>query len=500
MNPTTSRHHTVVVGAGMGGLAAAIDLARFGHKVTVIERAAQPGGKVHQQHVAGQPIDAGPTVFTMPWVFESLFADAGQRFDQWVNATPCEILARHAWTDGSRLDLFHDRSRSMAAISAFSGNADADGFGRWCHDSERRFDIMSQQFMSREKPSLAGLVARLLRHHRADLKHGLPVPSLWRMTQRYFEDPRLQQLFSRYATYVGSNPIMTPSTLMLISHVEQLGVWRVQDGMQSLANALERLARDFGSSLHYQSEVCAINTNGNRVSGVELDNGEILPADSVVFNGDHVALNLLLRNGHRKTAQRRPFQQRGLSALTWCVCGKTSGFELDYHNVFFARDYRTEFDAISRHRTISSTPTVYVCAQDRGASELPVDRERLLVLINAPAIADPDQWSAQIIADLRGRTEQVLEQCGLHISANEAEWAATNPADWGERFPESDGSLYGAASHGTRAIFSRPGARHATRGLYLAGGTVHPGPGVPMATLSGRIAAQALLRDVQRSH
>lgn len=492
-------HRTVVIGAGMGGLAAAIDLARSGHEVTVVERAAKPGGKIHQQSVAGLSIDAGPTVFTMPWVFESLFADAGHRFDQRVSATPCEILARHAWTDGGRLDLFHDRARSTAAISAFAGDAEAKGFARWCDDSERRFDIMSQRFMTCDKPSLPALIARLLQHHGTDLMHALPLPSLWRMTQRYFTDPRLQQLFARYATYVGSNPMLTPSTLMLISHVEQLGVWRLTGGMQSLANALEGLAKDLGSTLRYQSEVLAITTDGKSVSGVELDNGEVLPADSIIFNGDHVALEQLLHKDQRNVMQHRPFQQRGLSALTWCVSGTTSGFELDYHNVFFAADYRAEFEAIGQHQVISATPTVYICAQDRGSSQMPVDRERLLVLINAPALADPTRWSEQAIADLRGRTEQVLEHCGLHISAGEAEWVATSPADWGERFPGSDGSLYGAASHGTRAIFSRPGARHATRGLYLAGGSVHPGPGVPMATLSGRIAAQALLTDIARS-
>jgi 1-hydroxycarotenoid 3,4-desaturase len=197
-----------------------------------------------------------------------------------------------------------------------------------------------------------------------------------------------------------------------------------------------------------------------------------------------------------RAVKPRSVEQRGLSALTWCIKGSSSGFGLDHHNVFFESDYPSEFNTIFEERNVPSKPTVYLCAQDRGPNGSLNGSERLLMLVNAPADGDRHSWSEDDVARTRDNALAVLERCGLNLSFRDSDCVSTTPNDWHGRFPGSGGSLYGGASHGIWSSFTRPGARSRLKGLYLSGGSVHPGPGVPMATLSGRLAASAVVRDI----
>jgi len=191
----------------------------------------------------------------------------------------------------------------------------------------------------------------------------------------------------------------------------------------------------------------------------------------------------------------RPRQRRALSALTWCIKGSSSGFKLDHHNVFFESNYPDEFHTIFEKRDVPAKPTVYLCAQDRGPNGSLNGSERLMMLVNAPADGDQQTWADDDVARIRDNALSVLERCGLNLSFNDEHCVSTTPTDWHGRFPGSGGSLYGGASHGIWSSFTRPGARSRLKGLYLSGGSVHPGPGVPMATLSGRLAARAVVGD-----
>jgi 1-hydroxycarotenoid 3,4-desaturase len=487
----------IVVGAGMGGLAAAIDLARRGAGVTLVERAAAPGGKMRRVMVDDAGVDGGPTVFTMRWVFDGLLRDAGVRLEDLLQLEPAGILARHAWRGGDRLDLHADIGRSAEAIAAFAGPAEADGYRRFCAQSRAIYQTLRAPFIDAQKPSPIGLTWRVGLDNLGALWATRPWQTLWDALGHCFKDPRLRQLFGRYATYCGSSPLAAPATLMLVAHVEQDGVWQVRGGMHEVALALAGVADGLGARLAYGAQVQEIVVTGGRCRGVVLDGGERLEADAVIFNGDcgAVAAGLLGTAAQRAVAAVPP-GARSLSAVTWCMKATARGFPLVHHNVFFAEDYPREFRAIFQQREVTVAPTVYVCAQDRGAGDVAGGSpERLLLLVNAPPDGDLRPLSSDTLADIGQRCFGLLRDCGLELDPA-VPAVVTGPAEFNRLFPATGGALYGRATHGPFATFARPGARSRVPGLYFAGGSVHPGPGVPMATLSGRRAAECVAQDL----
>lgn len=489
----------VVVGAGVGGLAAALDLAAQGLAVTVLERAAAAGGKLRTVEVDGAAIDAGPTVFTMRWVFDELYAAAGLDFAGALPLEPVVTLARHAWSDGARLDLHADLARSADAIAAFAGPAEGRRFLEFARRARGIYRTLEGPFLKASCASPLALARAVGVRGLGELWRITPFSSLWRALGRHFHDPRLRQLFARYATYCGSSPFEAPATLMLVAHVEQEGVWRVRGGMIRLAQALERAARSRGVQFRFGAEVAAIGARRGRADGVRLASGETLEADAVVVNADCAALAAGCFGP--EAARAVPAVRgatRSLSAITWMLQARAEGFPLEHHNVFFSRDYRREFDELRRRGQVPAEPTVYVCAQDRGAGAAGADGapERLLCLINAPANGDVHHYDAAEIRSCQARSFDLLQRCGLRLQTHDAWTRVATPTDFHRLFPASGGALYGPASHGPMASFRRAGARSRLPGLYLAGGSVHPGPGVPMAALSGRLAAASLAADL----
>ena len=481
----------IVIGAGIGGLAAAVDLAASGFDVTVLERGKAPGGKMRELDAGGAAIDSGPTVFTMRQVFDELFAAAGTTIQDELPLERAARLARHAWLDGSRLDLYSDVDRSADAIAEFAGAEEADAYRRFAADSASIHDTLADTFMRREKPGPVGLSLSLGLSGLPRLYRTRPFTSLWNELGRYFSDPRLRQLFARYATYTGSSPFSAPATLMLIAHVERTGVYYVDGGMQRLAETLVRVAERHGAEFRFGTSARSIHAGGSGVDGVETDSGDRLKADAVVFNGDVDAFAAgLLGPSVEKAVPSRSGEQRSLSAITWSLKAQTD-FPLDHHTVFFGDNYPAEFRALFDDARIHDVPTVYVCAQDRANGRAPAGDERLFLLVNAPARPqrerDVDQAETQVSA--------LLERCGMKVELNGPDVARFTPDDFDARFPGTGGAIYGWPTHGMMGSFRRHGSRSRIRGLYLAGGSVHPGPGVPMTAISGRLAAAAIRKD-----
>jgi 1-hydroxycarotenoid 3,4-desaturase len=493
----------VVVGAGIGGLAAALELAVAGLEVTVLERQPGPGGKMREVAVGGRRLDAGPTVLTMRQVFEDLFARAGADLSSRLHLMPASVLARHAWSASETLDLHADLEQSVEAISRFAGLAEGGRYRRFCTEARAVFTALDDSFIRGSRPGPVGLVRRSGWRGLPGLWRIRPFTSLWRALGGHFHDPRLRQLFARYATYCGSSPFLSPATLMLVAHVEQAGVWLVEGGMHRLAQALAALARERGVSFRFETEVASITRAGAGVSGVCLRSGEALPAGAVVVNADAAAVAAGLFGELGRPIPPVPVGARSLSAVTWLMSAPTAGFPLSRHSVFFSRDYAREFREL-HGGNLPSDPTVYVCAQDRDDLGQRLDRaaegspERLLCLVNAPATGDLRPLDSAALEDCTRRCFATLERCGLHVDRSAGSGTLVSPEDFHQLFPGTGGALYGRASHGWMASFQRPGARTRVPGLYLAGGSTHPGPGVPMAALSGIQAAREVLRDLHR--
>ncbi|NCO20682.1 MAG: phytoene desaturase [Rhodobacterales bacterium] len=494
VNLLPQKEKIVVIGAGLGGLAAALRLCHAGCDVAILDSHGAPGGKMRVIDTVAGPVDAGPTVLTLRPVFDRLFADLGERLDDHVTLRLEPLLARHFWPDGSTLDLFADPQRSAQAISDFAGPKAAQEYRRFADGARRLFEAFESPMMLAPQPSQAALTAHVMRHPGL-IPLMAPQKTMASALAVQFTDPRLRQLFGRYATYVGGSPYLSPAILSLVSHAEAKGVWLVEGGMHRLAQAMAGLIERRGGRFHFATHAAHIERSGAAIRAVITADGTRLPCTRVVFNGDPRALaSGLLGDDLRAAVPLAATEPRSLSAQVWAFAATPHGRDLAHHNVFFGADPRSEFDALAQGRN-PVDPTVYVCAQDRTSGTSPPAIERFETIVNAPPVA-PRIATDERPQSCRHLTFQTLANRGLTFSPGPPDNALTTPQAFERMFPASLGSLYGRSPHGLMAAFQRPTARSRVPGLYLAGGGAHPGAGVPMATLSGGHAAAAILTDL----
>lgn len=485
------RPKIIVIGAGIGGLTSAASLARYGD-VTVLERQAQSGGKVRQADIGNQQIDSGPTVFTLLPVFEELFSACGFDFHDFVRVLPLDVLARHAWQDGGALDLFADRTATLDALRDFAGPQNADGYRRFLRHAGRTWRTLYKSFIRQPKPNMLRLI---LGSNPVQLASLDPYADLYSRLGNYFDDSRLKQLFGRYATYCGCSPFKAPATLMLIAHLEQEGVWAVDGGMQRVASAVEEIARLQGVSFDFNTHVRRIHRDG-KAYRIETDGGSAFAADIIVHNGDISALMTgLLGKDATRALPAREMRERTQSAMTFSFVGTAAGITPSVHNVFFSSDYEQEFTDVFDRAQVPTAPTTYVFAPDRAADAAPDGEERFFCLINAPATGDTHHYTPEESSVCEERMHSLLKACGLDLTPIAETKAVATPTTFAERFPATGGALFGMPNHGWRASFQRPGIQTKLPGFYCVGGSVHPGAGVPMAALSGLMAAKLIMRD-----
>ncbi|TKD50956.1 1-hydroxycarotenoid 3,4-desaturase CrtD [Sphingomonas baiyangensis] len=491
------RERVVIIGGGIGGLASAALAAHAGADVTLCEAAPGPGGKLRALGVAGSTVDAGPTVFTLRAVFDALFEACGATLDDHLTLHPATVLARHAW-GGDTLDLHADPEASADAIAAFAGAKAGAGYRAFRAEAARIFDALDRTFLQAQPTNPLGLTWRILRERPRDAFALRPYTSLWRALGEHFADPRLRQLFARYATYCGSSPFACPATLMLVAHVEARGVWLIEGGMHRLAAAVAALAEARGARLRYASAVDTIEIAHGRAGSVVLASGERIAADAVICNADPAAIGAG-RFGSAAVRAVRPVppSRRSLSAMVWLAHAPAAGFALARHNVFFAPDYAAEFAALGAGR-LADAPSVYVCAQDRddaGTGPAPGAPERFQIIVNAPPLGDRAAFTQQEIASCTQAMQHRLAASGMTLTLSPDNHRLLTPQDFEALCPSTGGALYGRASHGWAASFLRQGSRTRIPGLYCAGGSCHPGAGLPMAVLSASLAVDSWRQD-----
>jgi len=482
----------VVVGAGVGGLSAAARLAAHGHDVTVCERADVVGGKLgrlERQTEAGTfRFDTGPSLLTMPEVFAELFAETGERWPAGLDLEPLDPLIRHRFADGTRLDTAGDVDVTSARMDAAFGPPAGADWRRLADRSEPIWQAVRRPFL--ESPIGVREVARHA-GRMGDLRTIAPGRTLRWLGEHYLSDPRQRTLFERYATYTGSDPRRAPAALGVVPYLEQrFGGWYLRGGLGTLADELARRVIGLGGKIRTSTEVTRIETAGDRASGVLLAGGGRLPADVVVANADadHVYRDLLpqpslVRRLRRSTPSLSAF------VLLLGVRGRTPN--LAHHNVLFPAAYDDEFDAIFGDPAAPvADPTIYVSVPDDPAVR-PEGHEAWFVLVNAPRHGTGrgavDWDSPALRGSYAGRLLGLLAGRGLPVADRLLFSHVITPADLARATRAPGGSIYGSSSNGARSAFLRPPNRSPVRGLFLVGGSTHPGGGLPMVVLSARI-------------
>ncbi len=483
----------VVVGAGVGGLAAAARLAARGHDVTVCEQAQVVGGKLgllERRTEAGTfRFDTGPSLLTMPEVFADLFAATGDEWPAGLDLQRLDPLIRHRFADGTRLDTAADLDEtSIRMDAAFGPGAGAE----WCRlmaRTDRMWAAVRRPFLESPVGGVRDLARQAVRVR--DLQTIAPGRTLRWLGQRYLTDPRQRTLFERYATYTGSDPRRAPATLGVVPYVEQrYGGWYLRGGLRTLADELARRVSGLGGRIRTGTDVTRIETAGGGVTGVLLADGHRLPADVVVANADaaHVYRDLIPRPALVRRARRSTPSLSGFVMLLG-VRGRTPG--LAHHNVLFPASYDAEFDAIFGDPAAPvADPTIYISAPDDPALR-PDGHEAWFVLVNAPRHGTGpgavDWSSAELSGSYSGRLFGLLAQRGLGITERLLFCHVITPADLAEATRAPGGAIYGTSSNGARSAFLRPPNRSPVPGLFLVGGSAHPGGGLPLVALSARI-------------
>jgi len=485
----------IVIGAGVGGLSAAIHLAAAGKRVVVLEQNPQIGGKMSEIQLAGFRWDTGPSVITMRPVIEQVFQSANHLMEDYLDLLPVEPVTRYFYEDGVRLDISRELSVTASQIAQLD-ERDVEGYLAYLAYAAAIHRVAGKVFIYDQPPTWRSFFkVPLLDYYKVDA-----LRTMQEAIEGFVRSPHLRQMLGRFATYVGASPYQAPATLNVIAHVELTGgVWYPRGGVFAIARALSRLAQELGVEIYTEQRVEQILVANRRVTGVRLASGDELQAKCVIANLD-VALvyeHLLPAEKRIKSKATRLSQMEtscsGL-ALLWGVKGEHP--ELAHHNIFFSRDYRKEFADIFLEGIPPVEPTIYLAITSKtDPSHAPWGCENWFVLVNVPALNSNFDWERD--GELyRNRVLTRLSDFGYDLSGRILAEHILTPLEIERLTGARRGALYGLSSNQRLAAFQRPHNRcREVRGLYFAGGTTHPGGGVPLVLLSGKVAASLALAD-----
>ncbi|MBC8233387.1 phytoene desaturase [bacterium] len=481
-----------VIGGGLGALSGAIRLSRMGFKVQLFEQNDQLGGKMNEIKIGPYRFDTGPSLLTMPFVIEELFHFAGFEGASLIEFVPIEPICRYFFPDGSIIDASADREKMIAAIEKFSP-AEVDAYEKFLKYAEQIYHLTAEIFLFTPIHEIKKLIRLrylplLFKIHRID-----SFRTVHQGVCRFFKDPRLIQLFDRYATYNGSNPFQAPATLNIIPYVEYgLGSYYIKGGMYRLIDAMEKVARSLGVEIQTSARVEEIVLRDKGVNGV-LVNGEMILADYVLCGADVVVTYNSLIDGLSARRQKLNCLEPSLSgmAFLWGVGKKNP--TLKQHNIIFSADYEREFAEIFQERRPPDEPTIYIAITSKADSEhAPAHGENWFVLLNMPYLAEGQTWEMEK-ERMRNVVLDKLEARGIEVSSHIENEKIYTPEDFSHLYASNRGSIYGISSNSRNMAFKRPANRSRDiKGLYFAGGSVHPGGGIPLVLLSGKMAAELI--------
>lgn len=476
-----------IIGAGFGGLSAALLLSGKGHNVEVFEQLAVAGGKAGELKMGNYRFDTGPSLLTMPFVFEELFNDVGKRLQDYVSYKQLDVLCAYWFSDGLRLCSYSDKKKHIAELSAKTSTTKKELRDFYTY-TKSIYNVASPSFLyapflSRESLSLKNLKI-LFSLHKLDV-----FTTMHDSIQKRILDPHVQQLFMRYATYVGSNPYVCPATLNIVSQIEyKYGGYYPTTGIYSIVKGLVKACKEQGVRFHFNSPVQKLLIKQRTVTGLRVKNKD-LSFDRVVSDVDVRYLYTTLID--KDTSMRKKYSrlEPSSSALVfyWAVKGTHS--QLDVHNIFFTHDYKKEFSDLFEEKTCSKDPTIYINITSKcNPRDAPRNGENWFVMINAPS-DDGQDWNA-IIDEQRAIIKKKLQTVLGPI--NIIKEKTLTPVDIEKNTHSLHGAIYGTSSNDKMAAFLRHKNKSRLKNLYCCGGSTHPGGGMTLSALSGRFVAEMI--------
>lgn len=478
----------IIVGAGIAGIASALRLNKKGFKVHVFEANAYTGGKLHAKSLGNYRFDMGPSLFTMPHLVDELFHLYGENPKNYFNYHKKNLVCNYFWEDGTKFSVNADEEIFVNEASLFF-EEDKFTIEKYLQKNKDKYNLTAKLFLENSLHKLktylsVDTIKAIFQMYKLDISK-----SLNQVNETYFSNPKLIQLFNRYATYNGSSPFQTPGIMSMIPHLEMhFGTFYPKNGMHEISQSLTRLAKDKGVQFHLSSPVEEIVIEGKSAKGI-IVNGEFKKADIVVSNMDVFgSYQSLLKKAKQPTKTLK--QERSSSALIFYWGIKKEFPELDLHNIFFTSNYKEEFKHIFTEKALYNDPTIYVnITSKEDKNDAPLGCENWFVMVNAPTHEGQDWESLKKEArkNIINKLNKILKVDLENLIEEEMIW---DPSGIEKDTNSHQGSLYGAASNNKFAAFLRhPNFSKQYNNLFFCGGSVHPGGGIPLCLLSAKIVS-----------
>lgn len=486
---------SLVIGAGIAGIATALRLRASGHEVEVFEANDYPGGKLHAFRLGDYRFDAGPSLFTMPELVTELFELFGERPSEHFEYHQKESVCNYFWEDGTTFNVPADGEEFISAAAEKFGVKE-NRLRKYLRNAKEKYNLTAHIFLEKSLHKASTYLSKdtltsMLKMWKLDTN-----TSLNRVNEKAFgKQPHLVQLFNRYATYNGSSPYRTPGIMSMIPHLEMhLGTYFPKGGMHRISMSLYELATRQGVRFHFSKKVEKILTKNGLAVGIQTTDGKHF-ADLTVSNMDIFSTYKKLLPDERHP-ERTLKQERSSSAIIFYWGIRQKFPQLDLHNILFAEDYRTEFEHIFDRKSLHCDNTVYINITSKESPEdAPRGSENWFVMINAPGDHGQD-WESMVAEARRNIITKVNRLLGTDLESLIEEEDVLTPPLIESRTSSYRGALYGAASNSKFAAFLRhPNFSNRIKNLYFVGGSVHPGGGIPLCLLSAKIAGDIIEND-----
>ena len=483
-----------IIGAGIAGIASAIRLRMLGHQVRVFESNKYPGGKLTAFEKNGYRFDMGPSLFTMPQMIEELFELTKKPIDKYFSYQKKENICSYFFEDGTFFLAPGDKEKFIKkATQTF--DVSENKLRNYLARSKKKYDLTASLFLEKslhkkETYLTSDTLKALINISKLDIKE-----SLSSLNEKTFKDQRLVQFYNRFATYNGSSPYKTPGIMSMIPHLEQhYGTYFPKGGMHQITLSLFALAKDIGVEFNLSSPVSKIETQENKITGIRV-NQKLISADIVVSNADVVPTYRRLLTDHH-APEKILSQERSSSALIFYWGVQKEFLKMDLHNIFFSKDYKKEFDYIFNKNLIHEDPTIYINISSKEESgDAPKGCENWFTMINVPNNSGQD-WDSMIDKARKNILKKLSRLLDHDIDELIEYESIIDPRDIESRTQSFQGALYGAASNNKFSAFLRhPNFKNSIKNLYFCGGSVHPGGGIPLCLLSGKIVAELIKKN-----